>query len=494
MDYQSMDMDGNYMIEKYAVRIAVDNGEKLKGSGLLYTSNPGKYSIIFTAAHVIYDGAGKVYNNLYLSFKDINSNYQVIKIKTKHVFGKETTLIKEGNVYIHSKYSNSPLNFDAAIICIPWSEWMSELQAFRIGECKTEDYLIGYGFPESMNKEWTTDRVLEHGGKDKIAGTAMKHTEYLYSLSFDLNIVRSGIKIENVVEGFSGTGLFVQNKDTLEFTGVISKPRGEGTSQNTLWVCSAKTFLDIMDEYSLNIVPPSTFEPYIARITETFAKVRQPAKDYFVEIAYKVIKDNILPEHLLDDSFLDLKCDGERKLCEQYFLGQFKKCIILYLINGNEQIRQKPNMVIIPAPYNESVCVEFLCSEAKAESVIADLVNKNYFAEQSPLNDGTIFLWNGGIGQHRKNEEFKRCEFRAILTDIADGLRKNSNMHEVLKLLSSLLKSKEYKFDIVEGELQEINFALVGIEKFLEIIENNKGDDIKTKSKIGELLKEIWEI
>ncbi len=489
-----MDMSYNLkIVENYAVRIAIDDGSVLKGSGILYTSNQGKCAMIFTAAHVIHDEKGNVYKNLYLSFKDTNNHFQVINIKTKHVSNEELSSVESGNVYFHTSYNFSSLEYDAAIIFIPWFEWMNDLLAFRIGECKTGDSLLGIGFPESLNREWKANGVLEHGGKDNFCGIGIKHSEYSYSVSFEFSKA-SGIKIENAMTGFSGTGLFVQHKTSLEFSGVISAPRGTKSSKDTLWACSAKTFFDIMKQYSLNIVPPPSFEPYIEKITETFARCRQPAKDYFVGNAYKVIDQNVLPKHILNDSFADLQCDGERKLCNHYFLGQFKKCIILYLINGNEQVGQKRNMVKIPDPYNEVVFAEFLCSEAKAEDVIYDLVDKKYFAEQSTLNDGTIFLWNGGIHSHDKYEVFKRKEFRGILTDIADSMRKDNNMREVLKSLSLLLKTKEYKFSIIEGELQETDFALVSIEKFMNVIEHNGGDDCMTKLKIGELLKEIWEI
>ena len=143
---------GKY-IESVAVRIGFHNGGSLAGTGVLYTLQAQKRAVVLTAGHVLQNDSHicpavlSVWSksgtkNISLDLSDSDDNKEV------------NIHYCPGFMYNGRKYV-----FDAAIIDVPWHDWMVNIPEIRLGEAKisTQIQLIGYKdncfvlFPEGLS-------------------------------------------------------------------------------------------------------------------------------------------------------------------------------------------------------------------------------------------------------------------------------------------------------------------------------------------------------
>ena len=486
----------NEIIEKYTVRIAINNGEKLKGTGVLYVPQDEKNAMVFTAAHVI----RAIFKDnepveLYMSCSDSNNIYKTVKVKSKIT---ESKSIIDGDVYpilIHPEYDDRELLNDAAIIFIPYYEWMNNAGNYSIGTKKVADSQIGWGFPESTNSEWKKGSQSELAGKKMISGTVGVKEDKRYVLSYSMNLLERKMTRKDIMEGYSGCGLFSNTEYGLTLSGVISKEYGAETSGMMLWASSANLFIDIMSGYDINVDFPDSFQNYIEPVLKTFLKRRQGAKSYFYDVAELLIhRDKLSPEMVIKESseFYDkLSCERNRRGCNFYWEGQLKKAVYLY---GSIEAKSMATPILqMPAPYLEdTVRMEFICTEQSADDIICELIQKDYFTAEGKLDDGTIIILNGKGGSLSLNEMIPRGECRNIIVDISKDYL--SSM-EYNKKFSKLIATKsKTKFDIVRGNISECNIAVVGIDTLMRPISQGNGEPDNVKKEIeGDLLK-IWAI
>lgn len=129
---------GKY-IESVAVRIGFHNGGSLAGTGVLYTLQAQKRAVVLTAGHVLQNDSHicpavlSVWSksgtkNISLDLSDSDDNKEV------------NIHYCPGFMYNGRKYV-----FDAAIIDVPWHDWMVNIPEIRLGEAKisTQIQLIG---------------------------------------------------------------------------------------------------------------------------------------------------------------------------------------------------------------------------------------------------------------------------------------------------------------------------------------------------------------
>ena len=116
-------------MERHIVRIAIEKEADVKGSGTIFVGDSNQKAYIITAAHVIETIWGDKLaekKRLHISCCDKDGNWKVIKttgmisIQENHQIESEC----ETWVYIHSKYNKETLQYDVAVICVPWQEWM----------------------------------------------------------------------------------------------------------------------------------------------------------------------------------------------------------------------------------------------------------------------------------------------------------------------------------------------------------------------------------
>ena len=126
-----------------------DTNERVLGSGVLFVRGMGKEALVFTAAHVFPNIRSE--NEFKLCFS-INDNGTIRKIEDtfydKHSVGEGI----KNRIYYLDSFDESDLTSDAAIITVPWEDWMVEYQPFDLQSDCLENAVIGWGYPEAMNR------------------------------------------------------------------------------------------------------------------------------------------------------------------------------------------------------------------------------------------------------------------------------------------------------------------------------------------------------
>jgi len=488
-------------VRSCAVRIAVENGQNLKGSGTLFVRKRGDYALVFTAAHVvkgIFEKPHSTEVQLYLSLMAGTDASRTIQLSVKLISIKSKVEAEPGCIYVHKAYAETSLENDAAIICVPWEDWMDSLQPFTIDKCQLGTEQNGCGFPESMNCEWKNDGQNELAGILQFKGNAVGNSDSRYSVRYTPNVSGTEISRDNMMEGFSGGGLFEQHNGSPVLTGIISKSCGDETAGGMLWACDATLFLDIMKENEIKLEVPESFQQYKDSIVMSFASHRRDARDYFSEKAEDLIENaGLKPEDFIEKSYSELRCDGRKEICGTHWEGQLKKAVIFCGLNGIQKDKIMHPLIAMPVPHaTDKVQVEFLCTEASVEEVICELVKNDYFSKDGILKDKTIFLLNGKKGKIHEKDLFSRSDFRGIMVDIAGGELKSYAKHTLYKKMQGLWPEKEQMstFNIISGNLSECNLALVGIGRLMETIEQGEGQEEKMKKKMGDLLTSLWEV
>ena len=162
------------IINRLSVRIAIANGNELKGSGILFLRHAGEMAVVFTAAHVIADIFRENESKVCLSLgcTDSLGNPQEIDVEAKLVKNISDFVPDEGIAYIHPEYTVSESNpiSDIAMILVPWQKWMNTQNYMQIAQGTFEEEVYGYGFPESMDKECEKQCSNFLAGKRKLQG------------------------------------------------------------------------------------------------------------------------------------------------------------------------------------------------------------------------------------------------------------------------------------------------------------------------------------
>lgn len=488
-------------INHYAVRIAKNSHNNLIGSGSLFLRQPGQSPLLLTAAHVVYplfDNSDCV--SLYMAFSDGNGDVQTMELEVALGNRCSEEIHREGKVYIHPTYLESETarkecRCDAAFMILPWQKWMETCDSFLIKDSLEEDTLKGWGFPESMDGETANEFVDILAGKKEIHGS-VNHVEKAakkFSFSYDLGPMEKGVSRESMMRGFSGSGLFDAEDDGIVFKGLVSSECGGKSAGQMLWASSSVLFLELMKKYQITFQCPDSFEPYMNMIAKGYPKTRKKAKDYFVDLSEELMEDfGLTPGEFENDIQMELQCGSSRNFCNTFWMGELKKAVILYGVNNVPAQELAHACLNMPFPYeNDMVRMQFLCTEDQAESAIGEMIEKDYFAKQGKLVDGTVFVLNSKNNSDL-HELYSRSECREIICNIAGEYSARKWKRKTGHLLHN--EAEEKNFDIIKGRVSPCNLAAVGIEKMMEIIKKRNIDEAAMKQDMEDLLLEIWEI
>ena len=123
---------------QYAVRIAANVQENLIGSGVILLRHFRESPLLLTAAHVV----SPLFQNtdtaaLCLGCVDGDGQVQTIEISAYRVREQKQGNGGEGETYIHPEYTvegetKKEYSHDAAIVILPWKEWMGTLDGFML--------------------------------------------------------------------------------------------------------------------------------------------------------------------------------------------------------------------------------------------------------------------------------------------------------------------------------------------------------------------------
>lgn len=469
------------IINRLSVRIAKDEVEQLKGSGILFLRQAGEMAVVFTAAHVMTNIFKEDESQVCLSLGCMDSlgNPQEINVEAKLVSDISDFVPEEGKVCIHPDYRQSePSSIaDIAMILIPWQEWMNEMEYMQISQGTLAEQVYGYGFSMSMDKEREKIGANFLDGKRELRGkinNIAKNQTYAIEYNFN-SIGRTGSR-SSVMEGFSGTGLFSFRNDSINFICVISEECGDNSSGTMLRATSSEKCRELLELTDLDSKYPLSFERYKELAVSTFSSSRKAAKRLFYDFSEELMEDhNLLPENCVEKWYEELSCKSNRKKCDNFWTGKLELMAILYgsgVASGDNVTKPVINM---PDPYdNEQVEVEYICTEDETESVLGRLIEAEYFVKQGKLKNGTIFVLNSN---DRLFWLYPRHECRAIVRNITIGAE-YSNRVLKNKLGQFLPESKDLNdFDIVDGVSTQCNLAAISVDRMMDLMNKSKIDE-----------------
>ena len=484
------------IINRLSVRIAKDEVEQLKGSGILFLRQAGEMAVVFTAAHVMTNIFKKDESQVCLSLgcTDSLGNPQEINVEAKLVSDISNFVPEEGNVCIHPDYRKSdPSSIaDIAMILIPWQEWMNAMGYMQISQGTLAEQVYGYGFPMSMDKEREKIGADFLDGKRELRGKINNIAKnQTYAIEYNFNLIgRTGSR-SSVMEGFSGTGLFSFRNDSINFICVISEDCGDNSSGTMLRATSSEKCRELLELTGLDSKYPRSFERYKELAVSTFSSSRKAAKRLFCDFSEELMEDhNLLPENCVEKWYEELSCQSNRKKCDNFWTGKLELMAILYgsgLASGDNVTKPVINM---PDPYeDDQVEVEYICTEDETESVLGRLIEAEYFVKQGKLKNGTIFVLNS-------NDKlfllYPRHECRAIVRDITVGAE-YSNRVLKNKLGQFLPESKDSDdFDIIDGVSTQCNLAAISVNRMMDLMNRSKIDECLLQENMEGVLRELW--
>lgn len=487
------------IINRLSVRIAKDEVEQLKGSGILFLRQAGEMAIVFTAAHVMTNIFKEDESQVGLSLgcTDSLGNPQEINVEAKLVSDTSDFVPEEGKVCIHPDYKQSePSSIaDIAMIFIPWQEWMNTRQSMQISQGMLTEQVYGYGFPMAMDKERKKLGADFLDGKRELRGkinNIAKNQTYAIEYNFN-SIVRTGSR-SSVMEGFSGTGLFSFRNDSINFICVISEDCGDNSSGTMLRATSSEKCRELLELANLNIGYPPSYERYKEMVISAFPHVRRDAKRLFTNAYEELIEDyHLLPENSVEKWYEELACKSNRRNCDDFWIGKLKLMVILYgsgFISGDNVT--KP-VITMPTPYkDDKVEIEYICAEEKAESILGRFLETEYFTKQGKVKNGTIFVFNS------KNKAFflyTRKDCREVIRDITES--KNYSTKMIQRKLGQFLFDDENKsddFDIIDGVSVQCNLAAIEIESLAATMDENGLNQDLLQDKVEGVLRQLWAV
>lgn len=481
-------------INRCATRISCDGGKNLYGSGVLYVIGSKENAFIFTAAHVIYEiwkEKKQDVKKLHFTMLDGEDQCEIIELDCK-IFSDNEGKKQLGDIYIHEKYDPESYANDIAIICIPNEKWMDSLHTFQINKSKVGEDQKGYGFPKSADKEAFKKGQSELAGKMDLNGTVINQDHGKYSFAYKKDVQEVDASRDNIMRGYSGSGLFAEENSSYVLRGIVSSEYGQEPAGNVVWVSEATLLLEVMQQQNISPQLPQSFISYKNIVVSEFDIGYEDEKDFFDYIACDLIeKKGLVPSKVFENDFEKIRCDRGKWYCDKYWKGQLKKAVILGGLKNIKVDNMKNPKINMPNPYEHDIVeIKFLCTDDKFEKVITELIQKNFFSNGT-ITDKTIFLWNGS-----EIKEYPRWRFRRVICDIVDSKRNDYSSNELYQKFSELLPKDEgyVRFDIIKGGLLSCNLALIGTERIMESLENVDVDPEKMKSQFEKQIKKIWKV
>lgn len=492
-------------INRCATRISDETGKKLYGSGILFLACTVQYALIFTAAHVIdniFLGNNSVkYRKIQISLNNCEDEIKSIMLDC-NIKQNDRTDLEIGNICIHENYNKENFTNDVAIICVQREEWMNDLNTIQISKSNLQDKQIGYGFPMSSDTESTSDLENMLLGKSRLECKVNNSVDGRYVFDYDIQVHETDVTREQIMTGYSGTGLFSCKNHRWLLCGVVSSSFGKEVAGSKAYASNAELFFDIMTQHKITIELPKSFDQYRIAINEEFKIGFEDERDLFNYIAENLIKTKgLIPVNVFDDSFKNIKCNQDKRFCDEYWKGKLKKSVLLVALEKVKIENIKNPKIAMPKPYEDDIVnFKFLCTDNDLETVIIDLLNMNYFSN-GQINDNTIFIWNNHSKNKHEINEYTRKRFRRVMFNIVSCKKDEyPSPREMADTLSGIISSNKgyLNFNIIEGNIKKCNLALLGTNRMMESIEDvcqGEYDDMlhKIKGKFDNQLKKIWE-
>ena len=134
---------------------------------------------------------------------------------------------------------------------------------------------------------------------------------------------------ENYMSCFSGCELFHYENNRMLLNGLISCEFGDRSVGTMFWASSSNLLLGLMDYFGVEQNYPLSFEYYKEMTMKEIPEIRKEARRFFCDWYEELTEDyHLLPENFSDDTRIGLLCESTRKFCDNFWVGQLKKCIL----------------------------------------------------------------------------------------------------------------------------------------------------------------------
>lgn len=491
-------------INRCAIRISDESGDSLYGSGILYLAMKSQHVFIFTAAHVI-DNMNLSHNGyekrVKFALRDSKDDIRTIDIECS-IINSEKVEFDVGDIYVHKDYITGEFINDVAMICITKEDWMSDLKSFQIGDCGLSDRQIAYGFPESSNNEASKGKNSILAGKSKLECNVVDKHKHEKRYVFDYSkksVQEYEVTREHIMNGFSGSGLFSLQNRKYKLCGIVSSPFGKEKAGKQAYATKANLLFELMEQYNLEVEIPKSFKLHRELIRAEYNKrlgyeEERDLFDYYTDEFIQ--RQGLVPENVFENSYEDINCKQQKNGCEDYWVGQLKKCVILGTLKDVAVDNMKNPHIKLPEPYSDFVVtIKFLCADEEFEYVIRNLIDYDLF-NNGQINDNTIILWNNHSGNNGNMNIYSRNNFRRAIKSIVCSEEEKYTATEMARKLSGVTGNTNgiRTFDIIKGDISKCNLALIGTNRMLESIENisNIQNLEEMKNKFDNQLREIW--
>lgn len=464
---------------RYAVRIAVEDGQELVGSGVLYVT--GKTAFVWTVAHVVdrimveERKERQIRLSFYNPFLEDTHHYQVLELQA--ILADDTNKLAQSNALIYKdpNYKKEGHIRDVAIIQIPWQPYMNNLVPLNGVELIDGSKVLGVGFPSSMNNEWKKDSENELAGRKCFeADINNSSTEEGFNIVVKGTQYEDDVTRETVMEGFSGSGIYSNNALSKGIVGLISKPVGVKSAGNMVSCTKTCWYIELMRKFKLVEEIPNSFEQFVDIFFANIGNnvIPENKKAYVEEVIRNSI--NISPNELSFDKTFEkiLACEGRRHACNIYWVGQLKRIMIFSLLGISKSKCKEYRVEKYKIAPLSDVGIEFLCSEDRMENIV-----HNIKRDKKVKKKNTIFICNG-IDKGIRDNRLTRKECMNVVADITKGdnySRKNNNI-----------------FSIIHGDRIEENIALLGIDRLVQKVIDEAPNEREVKKKVKIEVKEVW--
>lgn len=506
-----------------SVRIAQGGGNCLIGSGIILVCEMNNYALVFTAAHVL----DHIFDNedtpVHFCFADENNHQHILEVTLKKGECRQSTFGNNiGYVYVHPEYvphTNANLQNegaasylsaklscedayprnDAAIICLPFCEWMKGLPKFEICEYDQGAAMI-VGFPRDYDKMISKEESFRY---ENYRGNIF-YKEVIVENQHTANLVIKDIApnyntlltTDYSLDGLSGGGILTKNACGLRLHGVLVSDRGEAIKAH--YATNSRAFLEIMEHFHINADFPRTMPTILKEAVKRFdPRIDENARLWLLQNTENYLGERLEPlffQNEYKESGI-FPCESNRALCSSYYVNKLIGKVLLGRVYGIDPLKINEQTIYIEG-YDDEIHVEHICTEERIEQIVTEIIRKGAFAENGPYYNESIFVVSDR-NQEKPIGTITRSRCRRIITSIIDNRytewEKNEKFSDKITglLTEEHRKKKHLGFSIIKGDLEQADIGFVGLGRLEDVMKNTEcREDLEDEVK--SLMESAW--
>lgn len=441
-------MDIEEELQSLSVRIECTEEESentILGSGVWwFPSKESEYIYIFTAGHVMKDRV-----NVVVHYFDYELNDLTVSIEQNDI-----------DIYKDYKYEKNQLPLhDVAVIRCKKSRVIGVItktyKLKKTKDLKDNKKMILRGFPNVLNVQ---ESFISSNKKLEIIYESTDEKLKLFTYALNSNLGINVSDRNNELEGFSGSGIFSNDKNGLVLLGIHSNAVGVDAALATCGGMLPELLIEICKEKKWNI------PEYVSDI---YGNLSDCVNNFYAEIENDELVG--IMNHLVDLDFTKvMKCSfcGNSEECNQidypYQCNTFRRCLLIVLC----VLKYLNNSIDFENPYlikkEKKVPVRYICCDG--EEGLERVAMKHFirslktdYLMRKKLDNGSLVIWNSKKPAI-KDDSCTSKGFKKILKDIKEDLRRDKD------------------FDILKGFRQSNEISIIHINKIIDSIEEDTLD------------------